>query len=546
MKGNAPQSGPVAQDLAAALGGWAAALGDDNVISGESEVSPYLRNAGGLRRMVPAVVRPGCTDEVRAVIEIANRFRVPVHPISRGKNWGYGSRLPVRDGTAILDLSRMDRIREVDGERFYAVVEPGVTQRQMHERLRDEGIGAIFNVTGAGLDTSLIGNALERGAGYLGSRAEDFCGYEVVFGSGELVRTGFGHFPGARATYLYPAGVGPSLDGLLAQSNFGVVTAAGMKLVPVPERRATVIAKLGREVDFGRFIDALARLRRLGVINTVAHIGNRARFQITLAPLTFQRLDGPAIRDKALLRSRVEGLIGSLAASSWSAVTGIMGTGGQVREARRIIARELRGLASVIVMDDSRVALLRGIVAPFRWAPFVRDRLAILDAMVPLFGLTQGVPTDAALPSVGWPLGGWGPRASEDPDEGEAGILYCAPTIPAEGRAALELVEEAKRTFEGAGFTPYITLNLVTVGALVCVVNLGFDRGSEAQTRRAQECIARFYERCMSLGFPPYRVGVQSMGQVVREDDSYWRTVQGLKGVLDPNHIIAPGKYCCC
>ena len=41
----------------------------------------------------------------------------------------------------------------------------------------------------------------------------------------------------------------------------------------------------------------------------------------------------------------------------------------------------------------------------------------------------------------------------------------------------------------------------------------------------------------------PYRVGIQSMAQVVRESDPFWQTVKELKKALDPNGIIAPGRY---
>jgi hypothetical protein len=44
---------------------------------------------------------------------------------------------------------------------------------------------------------------------------------EVVLGTGEVLRTGFGQYPQARTTHLYPYGIGPYLDGLFTQSNFG-------------------------------------------------------------------------------------------------------------------------------------------------------------------------------------------------------------------------------------------------------------------------------------------------------------------------------------
>jgi len=62
---------------------------------------------------VGAIIRPGSRDEVQQCVRIANRYGVPLYPISTGKNWGYGSRAPVRDGV-ILDLGRLNRIVDFD------------------------------------------------------------------------------------------------------------------------------------------------------------------------------------------------------------------------------------------------------------------------------------------------------------------------------------------------------------------------------------------------------------------------------------------------
>ena len=46
----------------------------------------------------------------------ANRWRAPLYPTSRGRSWGFGSRVAVRDGSVLLDLGRMNRIVEVNEE----------------------------------------------------------------------------------------------------------------------------------------------------------------------------------------------------------------------------------------------------------------------------------------------------------------------------------------------------------------------------------------------------------------------------------------------
>ena len=72
-------------------------------------------------------MRPANLDELREVVALANELRVAVWTSSRGRNFGYGGPAPVRRGDIALDLRRMDRILEIDEERLYAVVEPGVT-----------------------------------------------------------------------------------------------------------------------------------------------------------------------------------------------------------------------------------------------------------------------------------------------------------------------------------------------------------------------------------------------------------------------------------
>src|SRR5690606_41037804 len=57
---------------------------------------------------------PADVAQVQAVLRIANQFRIPLWPISRGKNFGYGGASPRMPGTVILDLGRMNRIIEVN------------------------------------------------------------------------------------------------------------------------------------------------------------------------------------------------------------------------------------------------------------------------------------------------------------------------------------------------------------------------------------------------------------------------------------------------
>ena len=146
----------------------------------------------------------------------ANEHRAPIYPVSTGKNWGYGSRVPPTDGCVLMELHRLNRITDYDEKLAYVTVEPGVTFRQLYGFLREKGSNLMLSVTGSTPDSSPVGNALERGAGSgpYADRAAHVCGFEVVLPSGDIVHTGFGRFPGAKTAKLHRWGVGPYLDGL--------------------------------------------------------------------------------------------------------------------------------------------------------------------------------------------------------------------------------------------------------------------------------------------------------------------------------------------
>ena len=533
-----------ASNFTLALREWRATVREVNARDDQTTLAAYANNVGGLTRTIPAVLLPASTEEVQAVVRIANHYHVPIHPISRGHNWGLGSRVPVRDGAVVVDLSRMNRIREVNVACQYAVVEPGVTQGQLFDHLRAHDLPLLLNVTGASRDTSLIGNALERGIGYFSTRANSLSGMEIVLGNGEILRTGFGHIAGVQTAYGYRHGIGPELDGLFAQSNFGIVTSAGFDLMPRPAAEMALIAKIQRADQLGAFVEALADLRRREVIRTVLHIGNRERTQIALGPLVYDQLRqlDPAA-EHAALRQRSEALIAAAGFGPWSAVGGILGTPAELRLARKEIRRALRGVAQVMFISDGLLRLADNLSRPFAAVPWVRNQRVMLHAVQPLANLARGIPTDAAMQSVWWPLGDRPAQASDDPDQSHCGMIFCVPFLPPDGRIAKEAMDLTYSVYAKFGFTPFVTLNLVDSRALECVINNAFDRRKPEQVAAAHACNDELTAEFIRRGFPPYRVGPQNMQLVVNPDDQFWKTVRELKRVLDPNGIIAPGRY---
>jgi len=144
----APSVSTCDSDLHSALAEWEQILPRDAILTGD-QIERFRENCLSLDRRIPAVLRPACESEVSAIVAIAARHRVPLYAISTGNNWGYGAALPVTDGCAIVDLSRMNRILDTDPELGLITVEPGVTQKILHEYLESRGLDFFVPTTGA-------------------------------------------------------------------------------------------------------------------------------------------------------------------------------------------------------------------------------------------------------------------------------------------------------------------------------------------------------------------------------------------------------------
>jgi 4-cresol dehydrogenase (hydroxylating) len=120
------------QDFAEAIRRFEAVVGKEWVFTSDEDValyrdaySPYWDEPE--ERLASAAVAPNAVEQVQEVVRIANRFKVPLYPISTGRNLGYGGSAPAYTGSVVLDLKRMNRVLEVNEANAYALVEPGVS-----------------------------------------------------------------------------------------------------------------------------------------------------------------------------------------------------------------------------------------------------------------------------------------------------------------------------------------------------------------------------------------------------------------------------------
>lgn len=522
--------------LADAVREWTSVVGAEHVVCNHDRLAEASTATFRTTARVHAIVQPANREEVQACVRIANRLRVPIYPISSGKNWGYGSSVPARDGV-LLDLGRLKRIVDFNEDLAYVTVEPGVTQRDLFVFLQDRGGRLWMDATGASPDCSIIGNTLERGFGHtpMGDHCASACGFEVVLPSGEILETGFSRFPSATIGALGRWGVGPSLDGLFSQSNLGIVTRMTVWLMPAPEHFEAFFFLSHDPDGLRHIVEALRPLRLNGTLQSVVHIGND--YKVLAGTTQFPWDDVPGSLDaEAMGRLRKSRSFGC-----WNGSGGLYGTHAQVKDAKRQVRRALAGKVNRLqFVNDRLLGLMERYATPFRWLTGwdVRPTLTIL---APVYGLLKGVPTESPMASTYWRKRTAVPGEMK-PDRDGCGLLWCSPVLPSTGADAAAVTSLAAEIVSKAGFEPQMSLSLAGDRSSVCVVTIAYDRDVPGEDARALDCYHALTEQLLSRGYPPYRLNLASM-HVADDGSSHAAVVRAIKLALDPNGVVAPGRY---
>jgi 4-cresol dehydrogenase (hydroxylating) flavoprotein subunit len=495
-----------AGSLARALKAFGVAIGAKNVFATDEDIASYsdhyardesLHRPGG-------GVAPANVEEVQAIVRIANQFKVPLWPISRGKNFGYGGAAPVVKGSVVLDLSRMKKI-EVDVENGTVLVEPGVGFFDLYDYLQSRKIPLWLSVPGNSWG-SVVGNALDRGVGYTpyGDHAARICGMEVVMPDADLVRTGMGAMKNSSSWQLYKPGFGPSWDTMFCQSNFGIVTKMGLWLMPEPESVLGFDYEFDKPEDIGWAVDVVAKLRRDGIVQQSPSFGNWMRSAAVMTRREqWTKADQP-LDEKVITAIRKQFNIG------WWSVS-------------------IRTYGPL----DVNEALVRNIEKAFNGKPILAAKPARwIKGDAPLGSPVSGTPISFPLANSNW-------------FAGRGGHVSYSPVLPPRGDLALD---QFKRTFElyNRFGLDYHASFAMGERSMTNVNQVLFDRDNEVMADNADKLFKALVVDATNQGHGEYRTHIDYMDVVAETFDfnnhALRRLNEKVKDALDPNGILAPGK----
>ncbi|KAI1268377.1 vanillyl alcohol oxidase [Xylariaceae sp. FL1019] len=508
--------------------------------------------------LVPsAIVYPGSTEEVQHIVQWANKFRIPIFPISMGRNLGYGGAAPRVRGSyvipsfgqkenkrkapamTVMDLGRrMNKIIDgvyqtisfpfliryclegsmltyviINPEDYTCLVEPGVSFFALYEAIKAKGYDHLWidppDVGGG----SIIGNTVDRGVGYTAHHTE-IIGHAIVvwkscFRREKQFVLEWGLSQESNTWQTFPYGFGPYSDGIFSQSNFGIVTKMGVTLMPNPGGHESFMYTFQREEDLHELIEIIRPLRISNILENVAQLRHVVQSIAVIGePRSTYYTGEGAIPLQVVHEAAANTPVGD---HTW-VYYGMSYGPSHIRQYKlSIIDAEFKKIAGARRIDASTLP-----PDEYFWA---RDRIA------------AGVPDVQELRWVNWVPNG-------------AHVAF-SPVSPIRGVDATRLIELARRRHDEFGID-LLPAFIVGLREMHLIVEIVFDRADPARREAALKCLRAMIDDAAACGYGEYRTHLVLMDQIANtynwNDGALLRFHEKLKDALDPNGILAPGR----
>ncbi|KAI0410225.1 hypothetical protein F5X98DRAFT_360016 [Xylaria grammica] len=462
--------------------------------------------------LVPSsIVYPGSTEEVQQVVRWANKYLLPIFPISMGRNFGYGGAAPRVRGSVLIDLGkRMNKILDINPDDYTCLVEPGVSFFALHDEVKRRGYDLWIDTPDVG-GGSVIGNTVDRGVGYTpyGDHWAVHSGLEVVLPTGEVIRTGMGALPGNNTWQTFPYGFGPYSDGIFSQSNYGIVTKMGMALMPDPGGYESFIYTFPKEEDLTQLIEIIRPLRISNILENAAQLRHVIQSIAVLGHPRNTYYRGESAIPIDIIHEAVSKT--ALGDHTW-VYYGMSYGPPHIRKYKLdIIDTEFNKVPGARRIDPTTLG-----PDEYFWS---RDRIA------------SGVPDVQELRWVQWVPNG-------------AHIAF-SPVSPIRGADATRLIEIARRRHDEFGID-LLPAFIVGLREMHLIVEIVFDRTDRARRKAALDCLRAMIDDAAECGYGEYRTHLVLMDQIAGtynwNDGALMKFNEKLKDALDPNGILAPGR----
>lgn len=530
------------ENINKAISEWIQALGEEAVVVDHSQLSKVLFNCIGAARSAKGMLLPTKTSEIVEIVKIASRYKIPLYPFSTGHNWGYGTACPVIDGCVLVNLSRMNKILSFDPETGVVCVEPGVTQKILSDFLKANGHPFFVPATGGGPECSILGNAIERGYG-ITPYADHFAAVmnlKAVLPNGDIYSSMLDRFGGKQVDRVFKWGIGPYMDGLFSQSNLGIVTEMAIALAPLSERIESFKFSVENDEELALAIDKIRLLiQEFGSLISGINLMNKHRMLAIFHPYPKEDVKAnQLIPDQVIEKMKKESNL-----SEWTVFGALYGNKTVVKAIRSEIRKIIKPLGNDLVFfnPDSMKSLYKIV----KNIPFIRNTRLVktLSKLNDSLKIVSGEPSELALSLAYWKSGAFPPEGQiKDPARDGCGIMWFSPLVPMKADQVVDYVNIVTKVCIENSIEPLITLTSLSNRCFDSTVPILFDRDDPEEVKKANLCYFALFEACKKEGFLPYRLGIQSM-ELLSKENAIPNMLKTVKKAVDPDNIISPGRY---
>lgn len=519
---------------------FAQILGREYVVNSESEIELAETATFSTNQKIPLILKPGTHEEVVSCVNLANKYKTPIYPVSGGRNWGLGSRVPAQDGCILLELQRLNRIVDFNEKLGYITLEPGVTFQSVHDFLVQQNSELFLAVIGGPPSASVIGNAIERGDGFgpLGDRFAHTCALRVILPNGEVVETGYGRFNGISTKNLHRWGVGPYVDGLFTQSNLGIVTKMTFWLQPKPKSFSAFVFTVEDEDQIPELVNALQELQKHDVIKPSSlALWNAYKVLASARQYPWDLTMGKTPISPQLLKD----LNRQLGFKPFIGIGGLYAASSKIgRGQRQLVKKMIKKKVDRLLFFGEREVRIANL------APRLVKRITGVEpsSLGRLVSIYKGVPAEVSLRSAYWRKRM--PRPSDQdlhPDKDHCGIVWTCHAFPYEGKELLRIFKDVEKIILNYGFEPNLAVIFPSERCCYIFPAIIYDRDVEGEDERALLAHNMIMKYMFKHGHAPYRLGIQSMNVMNLEQGGYTNLIRSIKGIVDPEDILAPGRY---
>lgn len=478
-------------------------------------------------------IQPSTEIQIKKILEIANKYFIPVYPISRGRNYGYS--LKIESSQYILiDLSRMNKILDFNEKLGYVTIQPGVTYIQLEKFLKRKKSNLFISTTGSFQDSSLLAHAIERGIGKgeYGNSFDYTCSYKIILATGEIVYTDYLKYKNAKSSKTAVGGSGPLLKGLFTQSNLGIVTELTLFLQKKPKYIKLISYFLKTDQDLIKFINIIHQLKQEGLI-----VGN------SLLANTYRILSGATqypwkdTQETPLKKENLENLT-----SNWEWKGNwygnfIIGSNYKniIKLHEKVIIKQLKKTGAILQVIDQDIAQL---ISDAKQKSGMHKNWSLdnvyYDTVIhPLNNAQHNIKMLYWRKKIPVPK-------KPNPAEDKCGILWINTELPFRSLDVVEVNKLATEVLIKWKFEPNIGFNFISERSLICTICIIFDAEIVNEITKAELCRKDLLNKLALQGYFPYRNG--NLKDLHVFDKNGNKLINKIKKLLDPHNILAPQR----